>query len=172
MTFEVAQVVTTDAGMAALWQPEHFAQVTGLSVWEREVAEPAALRGHIAAGALVPLNVGGDGTFQIVVRRGGGLTDRERRYVLVSSPPYQLVSRGAVALGGLQDVGGPGFEVPLDAGRYPVVVHLVDWGAEPGARNPDGTPAAHALADFVVEVQEPAGAEPAFRTSEETFERP
>jgi hypothetical protein len=169
-TWEQSHVARTDAGMAALWQPEHFAAITDLDAWEDEVAEDERLTAHIRDGALVPLNVGGDGSFQVVVR-DGALSERESRYRLVSSQPYLLVSNGAVALGGLEDVGlGEPTLLPLDAGRYALTVHLIDWGAEPGARNPDGSPSAQALPDFVVEVGV-AGAGP-YRSRTETFDRP
>jgi hypothetical protein len=41
--WEVSHPVATSAGMCALWQPEHFAHVTSLDLWEDEVAEDAAL---------------------------------------------------------------------------------------------------------------------------------
>jgi hypothetical protein len=169
-TWEQSHVARTGSGLCALWQPEHFAAVTDLDTFQDEVAEDDRLVAHIRAGALVPLNVGGDGSFQVVVRDGGP-TGRESRYRLASSQPYLLVSRGQVALGGLEDVGmGRPVLIPLAEGRYAVTVHLIDWGAEPGSRKPDGTPSAQALADFVVEVG-PAGSGP-YRDRVESFDRP
>ncbi|MEV4640470.1 hypothetical protein AB0J80_24315 [Actinoplanes sp. NPDC049548] len=169
-TWEESHVARTDAGMCALWQPEHFTAVTDLDSWENEVAEDDRLVAHMRDGAFVPLNVGGDGSWQVVVRRGG-LTARESRYRLVSSEPYLLVSRGAVALGGLEDVGDdPPTMLPLEAGRYAVTVHLIEWDAEPGALGPEGNPTERALSDFVVEVG--AAGDGPYRTRVETFDRP
>ena len=159
--WEVSYPVATNAGMCALWQPEHFAHVTDLDAWEDDVAEDVALVRHMEQGAFVPLNVGGDGAFQITVRGGNGnagLGDREARYVLVSSQPYLLNSRGTVALGGLEAVGGAmredAIEIPVEPGRYSVVVHLIDWKAEPGALTIEGRPSENALPDFLVEINE------------------
>ncbi|GGU73261.1 hypothetical protein [Lentzea flava] len=161
-TFEVSRVVRTGAGMCGIWQPEHFEYVTSLDEWEDEVSDPEALEAHIEAGAFVPLDVGGDGVFQLTLRVGG-LNAREGRYVLVSSDPYLLISRGSVALGGLEDVGpyaGGADEIALGVGRYMVIVHLIDWKAEPGSMDGEGRPTAAALPDFLVEVAPEAGSVP------------
>lgn len=163
--WQVSHLVSTDSGMCALWQPEHFDGVTSLDEWEDEVAEDAALERHIAAGAFVPVNVGGDGAFRVIVR-AGGLTHPERAVRLVSSEPaYLLVSQGQVALGGLEDVGAEGDPIllPLAAGRYSVTVHLIDWQAV-------ASPAEGALPDFVVEIGADSGAP--YRASTESFDRP
>ena len=173
-TFEISRVISTDAGMCGVWQPEHFEHVTSLDVWEDEVSEPDALEGHIEAGAFVPLNVGGDGIFQLTLRVGER-NAREKKYTLVSSEPYLLVSRGTVALGGLENVGpygGGADEIPLESGRYMVVVHLVDWKAEPGSMDTEGNPTAVALPDFLVEMAPEAGLVPIYRRRVETFDRP
>jgi hypothetical protein len=175
--WEVSCAVATNAGMCALWQPEHFAHVTDLDTWEDEVAEDAALIRHMERGAFVPLNVGGDGAFQITVRggsSGAGLGDREERYVLVSSQPYLLDSRGSIALGGLESVGGAvrhdALDIPVEAGRYSVTVHLIDWKAEPGSLAADGSPSASALPDFLAVFR--AGSETLeYRTKVSTFDR-
>lgn len=148
-------VLRTSAGLCAVWQPEHFSAVTDFDVWEDEVAEDVALVRHIDAGALVPLNVGGDGAFQVVVR-AGGLTEREARYVIVSSDPYLLISQGVIEFGGLESIGthlGGAFSAPLAAGRYAVTVHMIDWEAEPGGMTDEGGPSENALPDLVVEVR-------------------
>ena len=171
---DVGHVVRTDAGLAGLWQPEGFADVLGLDDWEDRVSDNVALEQRIAGGLFVPLNVGGDGSWQVMVR-SGGLSDREAQYLLVASDPYLLESLGVVELGGLENVGGyvgGGIRVPLAAGRYRVQVNLVDWDAEPGSRTSDGSPAADALADFVVLVTPEAHPSQGYRTSVETFERP
>lgn len=176
--WELSEAVRTDAGMFGVWQPEHFAGVTTLDDWEDEVAEDDALLRHVEAGAFVPINIGGDGAFQFTVRRvetPGRLTERESRYRLVSSKPYLLVTKGPAALGGLEAVGpysGAGsVDLPTEAGRYAVTVHLIDWMAEPGASGPDGKPTPGALPDFVVEICPEAGGEE-FRLRLDTFDRP
>jgi hypothetical protein len=167
-------VASTDAGMCGLWRPEHFADVSSVGAWEDSVSDPAALEGHIRVGAFVPLNVGGDGAFQVTVR-AGERTAREERYTLVSSEPYLLVSSGLLAVGGLEQVGtygGGAEEIPFPSGRYVARVHLLDWKSEPGSMADDGTPTESALPDFVVEIHPEAKQASAYRTSVETFERP
>jgi hypothetical protein len=175
----ISALVATSAGLCGLWQPQRFDHITELDMWEDEVADDAALAGHISAGAFVPINVGGDGAFQVELRGvegPGRLTSRERTYLLVSSEPYLLVSEGSLELGGLEAVGGYSgadkIQVPLDAGRYSVIVHLIEWEAEPGSRDESGKPSASALPDFIVEIfEEPPGGL-IYRSKVETFERP
>jgi hypothetical protein len=176
----VSCVVATSAGLGGIWQPQHFTHVTGLEAWEDDVAEDAALEAHIRAGAFVPLNVGGDGAFQTVLRgrtgTAGTLTPRERRYLLVTSEPYLLVSGGLLEVGGLEAVGGyggaPAARLDLAPGRYAVVVHLVDWEAEDGAVAADGSPKEGALPDFVVEIGPELPPGTVYRHSVETFDPP
>jgi hypothetical protein len=172
--WEVTHVASTSAGMCGLWQPEHFTHVDSLDSWEDEVSEDLALAGHIAAGAFVPINVGGDGAFQVTLR-DTGRDERETRYTLVSSQPYLLVSNGSLALGGLENVGsyvGGATPVPFRPGRFTVTIHLIDWKAEPGSMAVDGQPTDGALPDFLVEVIPEAAHPPLYRTKVETFERP
>lgn len=173
-TNEISHVVETSAGMCGLWQPEKFSAVDELDDWEDSVADDSALLQCISDGEFVPLNVGGDGTFGVTVRRGE-LSAREAQFRLVSSDPYLLVSRGAVRLGGLENVGnyvGGGVEIPLPAGRYSVVVHLIDWEAEPGALSDDGEPTDSVLPDFVVEIAEEPDPAPSYRVEVVTFDPP
>jgi hypothetical protein len=173
----VSQPVYTAAGMFGLWSPEAFDAVTSLDDWEDQVADDTALAIQIADGAFVPINIRTDGAFQFTVRDGGGVADlseRERRVTLVSSDPYVLVSKGRVLLGGIEEVGNytgaPSVPIDLPSGRYSVRIHLIDWKAEPGAAQPDGTPNESALPDFIVQVSPESGAGP-FRTNVVTFDR-
>ncbi|MFE5819191.1 hypothetical protein ACFQ6S_37980 [Streptomyces sp. NPDC056479] len=170
--------MVTGAGLFGLWRASAFSHVSELDQWEDEVAEDSALERRISDGVFVPINVGGNGAFQVAVRgvaAPGSLSERERAHLLVSSEPYLLVSDGALELGGLEAVGNYSgaekVELSLDSGRYAAVVHLVDWQAEPGSQTEDGEPSVDALPDFVVEVFIPRdGLE--FRTKVETFDRP
>ncbi|OII65492.1 hypothetical protein BJP40_16610 [Streptomyces sp. CC53] len=176
---DVTETVGTSAGMFALWRLSRFAGVTDLEEWEDEVADEESLAEAITEGALVPVNIGGDGAYQFTVRGVsvlGSLTEREARFRLVSSQSYLLVSDGLVALGGLEAVGeytgADRLQLPLDSGRYAVQVHLIDWKAEPGALGADGKPAKNALGDFVIEIcrESPEGGSE-YRQSVVTFTR-
>ncbi|WP_018687113.1 hypothetical protein [Actinokineospora enzanensis] len=171
---DVRHIVKTDCGLCALWQPEWFASVTDQDAWDSRLSEDQALEGHISAGVFVPLNVGGDGVFDVVVRTGGR-TDRESRYTAVSSEPYLLISRGTLDLGGLENVGshiGDAVVIPLAAGRYTVVVHLIDWADEPGAVDADGNPTGVELCDFMVEIAPEKDPAPTYRSNILTFDHP
>jgi hypothetical protein len=179
LDLRTSALVVTNAGLCGLWQPERFLHITGLDAFEDEVADDSALERHIRAGAFVPINVGGDGAFQVELRgveSPGNLNSREQAYLLVSSEPYLLISEGSLELGGLEAVGSYSgaekIQVPLDAGRYSVVVHLIDWEAEPGGRDERGDPSASALPDFIVEIFEERPGELKYRSKVETFERP
>lgn len=172
--WQATLVLRTSAGMGGLWQPEHFEHVTSLDAWEDEVSEDLGLSRHIEAGAFVPLNVGGDGVFQVVLQESGR-TDRQARHTLVSSQPYLLISNGTLALGGLETVGsyiGGAHVVQFKPGRFVVRVHLIDWKAEPNSMDENGKPTADALPDFVVEINLESAPLPAYRRSVQTFERP
>ncbi|TLQ47251.1 hypothetical protein [Streptomyces marianii] len=176
---DVSHAVVTSAGLFGVWRASAFDHVSELDQWEDEVAEDSALERQIAAGAFVPINIGGNGAFQVAMRgveAPGNLSERERTYLLVSSEPYLLVSDGALELGGLEAVGSYAgaekVEIPLDSGRYAVVVHLVDWQAEPGSRGGDGNPSADALPDFILEIFADVHGELKYRTKVETFDQP
>ncbi|OEV26497.1 hypothetical protein AN219_25300 [Streptomyces nanshensis] len=138
--------------------------------------EDARFLPYIEAGAFVPVNIGSDGAYQLALRgrtERGGLTGREREYVFVSSDSYLLVSHGTVCTGGIEEVDASSAgcnTVPLNSGKYCAVVHLIDWEAEPGSTTADGSPAGHALPDFVVEISE-AREDARYRAGVTTFER-
>jgi hypothetical protein len=174
----VSRAGATDAGMFGIWRTSVFAHVSELDQWEDEVAEDSALARQIADGAFVPLNIGGGGAFQAAVRgveSPGQLSEREREYLLVSSEPYLLISDGELELGGLEGVGNySGAEtvgISLDSGQYAVVVHLLDWQAEPGSRGSGGEPSPNALPDFIVEIFADSRERSGYRAKVETFER-
>lgn len=177
MTTEIPQFthpVRTDAGLCAIWQPEHFEHVTDFDSFHAELIEDQDIERHIADGAFVPINIGSDGSWEITVRVGAGLNDREKQYLTISSEPYRLVSRGHLELGGLENVGtyvGGATVLPIEAGTYSAIVHLLDWDAEPGSRTAEGTASANALPDFIVELHEELAPSPAYRRRVETFER-
>lgn len=179
LDLDATETVGTSAGMFALWRLSRFAEVTELDDWEDEVADEESLVEAIEEGALVPVNIGGDGAYEFTVRGVralGSLSEREERFHLVSSQPYLLVSDGLVGLGGLEAVGeytgADRLEIPLAPGRYAVQVHLIDWKAEPGSLGADGKPTENALGDFVIEICEesPEGAGQ-YRKSVVTFTR-
>lgn len=175
----VSRAVATDAGLFGIWRTSAFAHVSELDQWEDEVADDSALSRQIADGAFVPINIGGDGAFQVAVRgvdSPGHLSERERNYLIASSEPYLLMSDGELELGGIEGVGNytgvETVEISLDSGRYAAVVHLLDWQAEPGSRGSDGKPSPNSLPDFIVEIYVDTREHLEYRVEIETFERP
>jgi hypothetical protein len=177
--WEAGQALRTDAGMFGAWQPESFEAVTSLEGWHETVFEDAAIVAHIQNGVFVPINIGADGAFQFAIRvlegAGTSLSERESRYLAVSSDPYLLISRGSALVGPIEAIGSfAGAEtlrVPVGYGRHLVVVHLIDWNAEPGSMTPDGEPGPDALPDFIVEIL-PDDGRSTVRVKLETFDAP
>jgi hypothetical protein len=176
---QVSRTVRTDAGLCALWQTEYFVESGDPDDWDDWASDDELLVQAITAGALVPIGVGADGVFEVLIRwnfSGSGLTEREARHVLVSSDPYLLTSPGVLYIGGLEEAGdlpGKGANrIELPSGRYSAVVHLVDWKAEPESVGSDGRPLEGALPDFVVEIRREEGVGNVYRTKSTTFSRP
>ncbi|MGW9479801.1 hypothetical protein ACWGRK_16680 [Saccharomonospora azurea] len=175
----ISHAVATSAGFFGVWRESAFNHINELSQWESEIADDSALEQQIAAGAFVPINIGGNGSFQFAVRgveKPRSLSARERSYLLVSSEAYLLVSDGLLELGGIEAVGNYAdvgkVKIPLDSGKYAAVIHLVDWQAEPGSRGADGNPSVGALPDFIVEIFVDFHSGLKYRTKVETFDRP
>ncbi|WP_432824446.1 hypothetical protein [Dactylosporangium sp. CA-092794] len=176
---DVTGVVATDAGMFGLWVPASFDNVVDYSTWEAELLENEDIVRHIVGGAFVPVNIEGDGAFGFGVRVGSAsgparLTERERRYVLVASEPYLLMTTGDAMLSGIEHVRAEadvGLAVPLPAGRWSVTISLIEWEAEPGQRDDAGAPAPTALPDFTLLINPEDGAAGGYRINLHTFDR-
>jgi hypothetical protein len=177
---ETTFIAATDAGMHALWNPSRFTGITDYETWEDALLEDDDISRHIRAGELVPVNIGGDGAFQFLVRVGtasqpAALTSRETQYLLVSSQPYLYLSDGTARLAGLEHVcADPGPATPaltVPAGPNAVTIHLIDRDAEPGARDHQGKPASGALPDFVVLISPEETTGNGYRTMLQTFDR-
>jgi hypothetical protein len=153
LTIEIKAVVKTGSGMLALWDAEPFSDVVDYDSWESALCLDDDIQRHVKAGDLVPINIESDGAFEVLVRYGNDpvLTERETEHLVVTSEPYLLVSSGDVRLSGIEGVGwaGDAVELAVGEGEHEVVLHIIDWHAEPGSTNEDGKPAPHALPDFV-----------------------
>jgi len=175
---EITEALATDAGLFGLWSPTSFHDVVDYETWEAALLEDADIERHIAVGAFVPINIGGDGAYQFVARVGStsapaGLTEREHKYLTVMSDPYLFVAAAGAVISGIEHVGDDpdiGLRIPLEQGRWQVTVALVDWTAEPGAQDDDGAPKPGALPDFVVLINPEDGAD--YRAKVETFDPP
>jgi hypothetical protein len=173
----VTRVVRTSAGLCSMWQPDSFRPLEDdFELWEDWATEDCEIEKSISRGTFVPLNVGGDGVFKVTVRVGGSeldLAEPERRYRLVESEPYLFISSGSFSVGGIEDIcdvdRAAENTCELAAGRYSVVVNLLDWKA--GSVGSDGRPLPSALPDFLVLVRPEGPAMSEYRTAVDTFAR-
>ncbi|MFG3223879.1 hypothetical protein ACGF07_03710 [Kitasatospora sp. NPDC048194] len=104
--------------------------------WERELLEDEDVSRHIRAGSFIPVHIGGDGAFGLLVRVGAQgrpaeLSRREAGHLVVSSSPYLFVSTGLACLSGIEDVSAEPDDavlgVPVEPGEHAVTVHMIDW---------------------------------------------
>jgi hypothetical protein len=178
---ELSCLAHTDAGIVAVWSPAGFAPISDYDSWEAALLDDDDIIEHIACGSLVPICIGADGAWRLIVRwavptHRAELTDRERRYVMVTSEPYLFVSDGVAVVCGYEKIDNdPGHELPrlhIPPGRYAVTIHLVDWEAEAGACDEDGHASAEVLADFIVLLNPEPEPAPDYRSKVQSFERP
>lgn len=183
---EADAVLTTDAGSWLLWQPEAFAHVHDYDGWATELEEDTDILRHVRSGVAVPISIDSDGAFAFRVRvararsrlrrpTAADLTERERRYLTVSSEPYLLLSLGRVVISGIEHVGpfdsDRHLSVDVPEGRWVATAHLIEWDAEPGAKDHAGGPAPGALPDFVLLLNPEDDLMPPYRQSLATFDR-
>ncbi|HST58006.1 MAG TPA: hypothetical protein VLK84_04950 [Longimicrobium sp.] len=173
--------LVTDSGMFALWDRQAFLGVVSFETWEPELVENEGIERHIRAGHLVPVGIHSDGVFDFAVRVGSAdapavPSERERRYLTVSSEPYRVRSPGRLHLSGIEYIDARPdatsvMTIDVPAGTWAVTVHLLEWDSEPGMKDAQGRPAPAALPDFLLLLNPAAGTE-RFRESVETFDMP
>ena len=175
---ECTFAAATDAGMWALWDPNHFSHIIDYDIWEEMLCEDDDIRQHIRDGKFVPIYIRSDGCFGFGIRiaecGGARLTQRELNFLVVSSENYLFVSAGEVYVSGIEHIGMPlddrVIRIHLPAGRYQATIHLLDWKAEPGAQSEDGTPTANALSDFLIIINPEKMFEASYRMEVQTFD--
>jgi len=165
-------VLPTDSGMHALWDPEAFRSVCSFETWEQALLKKDGIRRHIQAGAFVPIYVHSDGSPLIEVRvgtaTGPAAYDQASAKILRRSGAYLFKSEGALAVSGIEYIGGEPKEsaraLKLPPGRWSVVILEVEAIA--------GTPKdiAKTIPDFVALVNPEPVSTPTYRQTEETFQ--
>jgi len=177
---QTSVLAATDAGMHTLWNPSRFTSITSYETWEDALLEDDDITAHVRAGELVPINIGGDGAFQFLVRVGTQghapeLTSRESQHLLASSQPYLYLSDGSAFLTGIEHIRadpGPGaLALTIPAGPNAVTIHLIDRDSEPGAGEAHGQAASEALPDFAVLINPASTTGGPYRTRLQTFDR-
>jgi hypothetical protein len=171
-------VVSTDAGMLAAWNPKQFATVVDYDTWERELLEDKDILRHVRDGNLVPINIGRDFAAGVTVRieplADPKLSEREARYLFLSSEPYLYVSDAEMCVSGIESIDrdpDPSRVISIAPGRYQVTIHMLDWDDEPGAKDESGRPTANALSDFLILVSPEPRPNSVYRVELETFDR-
>jgi hypothetical protein len=177
---ETSLPAATDAGRHALWNPARFTGITDYKTWENSLLEDDDIAEDVRAGGPAPINIGSDGAFHFLVRDGTAgqptaLTSREKHHLLASSQAYLYLSDGTAFLTGIEHIcAGPGPDIPalaIPAGPNAVTIHLIDWDAEPSARNAHGKPAPRTLPDFVILISPEGAKGNPRRTRLQTFDR-
>src|SRR6266581_4172822 len=171
-------VVSTDAGMLAVWNPKRFPTIFDYDSWERELYDNKDILRHIREGHLVPINIGRDFAAGVTVRieplADPKLSEREARYLFASSEPYLYVSDGELCVSGLEGIDrdpAPSSVMAIARGRYQLTIHMLDWDLEPGAKDESGRPTADARSDFLVLVSPEPAPDTVYRRELETFDR-
>jgi hypothetical protein len=170
-------VFYTGAGMLSLWDYSTYQHIENYDEWEKEFVEDVDIGRNIKNADFVPINIQSDGAFcvDLKLHEAAKLSEREQKYLTVSSQPYLLKSKGKIALSGIETVGKAPTEniklIDLDPGDYVVQIHLIAWDDEPGSKGVDGKPTDKALPDFIVCITPSEGTIQSFRTDIETFRR-
>lgn len=180
MINKLRKTLVTDSGMHCIWDPFYFSNIDDYDSWERELLEDDDILQHIGKGKFIPINIHSDGVFEFEVRVGTTefferLTERERKYLVVSSEEYRFLSKGSVCISGIEHVGNDPDEytgcLAIESGEYSTIVHLIGWNDEPGMKEPDGTPKAEALPDFII-IMNPSTNSKEYRVDLNTFPDP
>ena len=169
--------IATGCGMWALWDFETYKAIDDYDKWEPLFCEDEDIQKQVETSNFVPVYIHSDGVCSFEVKIDGSLSEREQKYVCVSSEKYLLHSNGKVFLSGIDDIGGSVSEsgaiaLPLEAGYYAVTVHLLSWNEEPGAYLEDGSVSPDSLPDFVVIIESGAAPDGEYRKTIETFDEP
>lgn len=168
-------LLSTDAGMWAVWDRQTFQHITGYEEWEDELGEDKDILRHIASGAFVPIYIRADGAaeFTLRVSRNPSLTDREQKYLFLKSDSYLLETEDSCALSAIEEIGHEperAIRFKLPPGIYTVRVHMLDWNAECKDQGMDPSSGV-TLPDYVILIS-PATERTGYRQKLDTFEPP
>ena len=165
----------TDSGMLGLWDYSTYQHIDDYEIWEPEFVEDVDIIRNIKNATYVPININSDGAYSVEIKFNElcALSERENRYLIVTSQPYLLKTNGKIALSGMETVGREPVNnikiFDVEPGEYIVRIHLIAWDEEPGSKDADGKPTENALPDFTVFISSHDGTNQSFRQSVETF---
>jgi len=154
---KLKKTLSTNSGMWSIWNYEFYKTIENYDDWSNFFEEDINIIEQIKNKKFVPVNINADGVFEFEVKYAEKLNERERKYLLVSSKPYIIENSGILKVSGIEfvkneikDINCISLEIPK--GTYSVVVHLIDWKAEPDVLNDKGFPTDKALPDFIIEI--------------------
>ena len=164
----------THRGMWALWNYDHFKDITSIEEFENTFKNLDDIEKHIKLKKFVPIHVHTNGEFQFRVKINEKLDKREKKYVSENSGVYLFETTGKTYLSGIELIDNIVFdneviELDLDKGFYEVEINLIEWDKEPGMRLEDGSSHPDALPDFIVEIRSVEKLKKHYRTSADTF---
>lgn len=164
----------THRGMWALWDYEHFKNITTIEEFENTFNSEEDVENQVKLGKFVPVYVHANGEFQFRVKINEKLTQREKKYISATSKTYLFETDGKCYLSGIELIDNivlenEVMEFNLDKGVYEVIVNLVEWDREPGMRLDDGSSAQNALPDFIIEIKSIKDKKKKYNTDIHTF---
>ena len=169
--------LATDCGMWGLWDSEAYKSIDNYDKWEPLFVEDEDIQKQVESTSFIPIYIHSDGVCSFEVKIDGSLSEREKKYICVSSEKYLFHSSGKAYLSGIDNIGftfneNEVLELPLAEGYYAVTVHLISWDEEPGAYLENGEISPDALPDFIVIIESGAAPDGAYRKNIETFDEP
>lgn len=168
------KAIATNSGLWGLWDYYQYKNVNSYDEWEKLFCEDKDILKQIDISKFVPININSDGCFQFRIKLNEPLDERESRYILVKSDEYLLNTDGTVILSGIENIDcavrdNECIRFNLNKGYYSIVIHLIEWDAEPNMKLEDGTPSHNALPDFIVSIQPTNNINKSYRKELDTF---
>lgn len=176
---KIRKTLSTDSGMFGIWDPKSFKMIIDYDTWEKEFLEDNDILQHIIKGTFIPIYFHSDGAFEFEVRIGTkgnvqNLSDREKKYLVVSSECYKFKSNGELCLSGIEYIERNPDEnvahLAISKGEYSAIINIIAWDDEEGMKEEDGTPTPDALPDIII-IMNPIMEEISYRIDVETFTR-
>ena len=151
------KTLLTNSGMWILWDYSSYSYIDSYDDWSDVFEEEEDIVKAIERKKIVPINIGSDGVFDFSVKLNEELTEREKKYLLVSSKNYVINSSGKLMLSGIEYIDGAIKEnnyisIETSKGYHRVRINLIDWKKEPASLDENNLPSKDSLPDFIIEI--------------------